>query len=309
MDVLTDVLQNMRLQSIVYGRMELSAPWGLEFPSRDAHLQFFVISRGSCYLQLGAGKPLQLSAGDFVFLPRGSRHSLKSDPQSPVLPAEKILSFCGEWKGKGIFRHGGKGAETALLGGFFSFDQGSFEPLMQSLPEVLHVKADSASAPWLEAVRKLVMIETSEEQPGARIVVSRLADVLFIQAVRAYLGQCSSQQGGWLRALSDPKIGTALSKIHEAPQQDWTVESLAAAAAMSRSAFAAQFNALVGEPPLSYLSRWRMGRAAAMLKSGQSSIDEVAKSSGYRSAAAFSKAFKRLQGAAPGAFKRKNHEV
>jgi len=303
MDVLTDVLQHLRLHSLVYGRLEFSAPWGLRFPDHAGHPHFYLVSRGSCRLELEGGEPVDLGQGDLAFLPHGSAHVLRDQAGSKVVAADTVVKGCGEWDGARRFQFGGGGAQTALLGGFFRFEQGAFRPFIQSLPKLIHVREDGQSAPWFEAVRKLVLVETAEGRPGAKIMVSRLADILFIQALRAHMSECRSKQGGWIEALQDPKVGAVLSRIHQDPGRDWSVESMAEAGGMSRSAFAARFSALVGEAPLAYLTRWRMDKAEALL-ARQEPVGRVAKQVGYASAAAFSKAFKRQRGLAPGGLRK-----
>ena len=303
MDVLTDVLQHLRLHSLVYGRMEFSAPWGLRFPDHAGHPHFYLMSRGSCRLELDGEPPVELGQGDLAFLPHGSAHVLRDKAGSKVQASDTVVKGCGEWEGSCSFKFGGGGQQTGLLGGFFRFEQGAFRPFIQSLPKLIHVREDGKSAPWFDAVRKLVLAETAEAGPGSKIMVSRLADILFIQALRAHMSECQSKHGGWIEALKDPKVGSVLSRIHQNPEQDWSVESLAEAAGMSRSAFAARFSALVGEAPLAYLTRWRMDKAEALL-ARQEPVGRVAKQVGYASSAAFSKAFKRQRGSAPGGLRK-----
>jgi transcriptional regulator GlxA family with amidase domain len=147
----------------------------------------------------------------------------------------------------------------------------------------------TASAPWFEAVRRQMNTEIASDWPGSKIVISRLADLLFIQALRAQVDSCRAAGGGWLKALNDPQMGAAIAQMHQAPGKPWTVQSLAPAAGLSRSAFAARFGSLVGEGPLAYLTRWRMAKSETLLQ-GRSPIEAVA----------FSRAFKRLRGAVPG---------
>jgi transcriptional regulator GlxA family with amidase domain len=174
-----------------------------------------------------------------------------------------------------------------------------------ALPPVVHVRGDDGTAiQWLEASLQFVACEMASGQPGAETVVRRLADILFVQAVRAHLAQSGEGAKGWLRALVDPQIGEALGLIHAKPEEPWTVELLASRVAMSRSAFAARFTQLAGEPPLSYLTRWRMDKATRLLRTSNASIGEVAARVGYDAEAAFSKAFKRRIGMAPGAYRR-----
>jgi AraC-like DNA-binding protein len=171
---------------------------------------------------------------------------------------------------------------------------------------VVHVKGDAGTTVrWLEANPQFVASEMASREPGFETIVSRLADILVVQAVRAHLAQSGGGCKGWLRALVDPPIGRALSLIHEKPEDDWTVESLASKVGMSRSTFAARFAQLVEEPPLTYPTRWRMQKASRLLETRHASVAEVAKRVGYDAEAAFSKAFKRWVGVPPGAYRRK----
>ena len=205
-----------------------------------------------------------------------------------------------------IVRYGGGGAATTLVAGYFSTEKGAPNLLFDSLPPVVHVKGDAGTTVrWLEANLQFVASEMASGEPGFETIVSRLADILVVQAVRAHLAQSGGGCKGWLRALVDPQIGRALSLIHEKPEDDWTVESLASKVGMSRSAFAARFTQLVEEPPLTYLTRWRMQKASRLLETSHAGVAEIAKRVGYDAEAAFSKAFKRWIGVAPGAYRRR----
>jgi AraC-like DNA-binding protein len=212
------------------------------------------------------------------------------------------LNTCVETETVASVRHGGGGAETVLQGGLFRFELGAFEPFVRSLPAVIHLKEDSGTAPWYEAVRRQLNAESSGELPGAKIMVSRLADILFIQALRAHLHGCKKAGGGWLEATQDANLGAAIARMHEEPGGPWTVGNLAEAAGMSRSAFAARFTSLVGEGPMAYLTRWRMDKAEALLRN-RVPVADVAGRTGYSSVPAFSRAFKRIRGAAPGSMR------
>jgi AraC-like DNA-binding protein len=173
------------------------------------------------------------------------------------------------------------------------------------LPPVIVLPGElSRSVHWLEPTLKFIACEAQSGRPGAQTVVSRLADVLFIQIVRGYLATLPASSSGWLGALGDSQIGAALGFIHQSPELDWTVQSLAAKVAMSRSAFASRFARLVGEPPLAYVTRWRMQKAAGLLRQSSATLANIAERVGYDSEAAFSKAFKRAVGSAPGAYRR-----
>jgi transcriptional regulator GlxA family with amidase domain len=181
----------------------------------------------------------------------------------------------------------------------------SVKPLKRLLPELILIKADQAQTVALHATLQLLASEMAEPAPGSEVMVNRLADILFIQCVRAHIASSSeSCKTGWLRAIFDPKIGAALKAMHERVENPWTVESLAATAGMSRSAFALRFKELLGETPLEYLTNWRMYKATGLMQEDDKKLFEVAKSVGYDSDAAFSKAFKRVLGVAPREYRR-----
>ncbi len=306
MDVLTDVLESIHVRSLITGRLELTAPWGLSIAS--GRPGFLVVTRGTCWLDVeGLPQSIQLAGGDFVLLPKAPAHVLRDSPASRALPLDEVLCGSASRRGcrpGGIFQHGGGGAMTTLVGGCFRIDAADHNPLLSALPPIVHVKGDHGSpVQWLEMTLQFVASEMAQGQPGTETVVSRLADVLFVQAVRAHLAD-GAERSGWLRALVDPQIGQALGAIHEQPANAWTVESLASSVGMSRSAFAARFSELVGEPPLTYLTRWRMAKAARLLRDGTANVSEIADRVGYEAEAAFSKAFKRWIGTAPGAYRR-----
>jgi AraC-like DNA-binding protein len=308
MDVLTDALEAIHLKSVIHGRLELTAPWG--FRADFGHSGFYVVTRGTCWLDVdGVHEAVQLASGDFVLLPHRQAHVLRDSRRTSAAPAEEVFAKCPKstegCQPGGIRRYGGGGALTTMVGGCFVFEDGDTNPLVASLPPVVHVKGDGGKAvQWLEASLQFVASEMASGQPGAETVVGRLADILFVQAVRAHLAQSADGTTGWLGAVVDPQIGGALGLMHEKPEEPWTVESLASRAAMSRSAFAARFAHLVGEPPLTYLTRWRMQKATRLLRSGRASIGDVASRVGYETEAAFSKAFKRWTGVAPSAYRR-----
>jgi AraC-like DNA-binding protein len=302
-DVLTDVLDSLGLQGRLFCRSVLSAAWCLGLPAGD-HAHFHVIERGGAWLHLEGDKaPLALSSGDLVVLPHGGGHRLSDSPGRPAVPLQRLL----QGKGAGrctLLRHGGGGAETSMICGSFAFRQRQGHPLLSLLPPVIHVSGEAGRAPeWLDATLRVLASESRSSSPGRETIVARLIDILFVQVLRIWLAD-QPAGGGWLGALKDPRIGAALAAIHEQPSRPWSVSELAAYARLSRSPFAARFTALVGEPPLTYVTRWRMQVAAGLLRRETLSIGEVAARVGYESEPAFSKAFKRATGVAPGAFRR-----
>jgi len=301
-DVLADVLDSMRLTTLMHGRFELGAPWGVQFPeSPGAHI--VVIARGSARLEVeGEAGASVLSAGDLALLPHGGGHTLRDAEGSPL----HLLGGgeCQRARGVGPIRLGGNGPRTTLVAGSFRLGAASRTPLFEGLPRVIHVTADDPeTSPSLAAIVQLLITESASTSPGATVILSRLADILLVQALRTHIAARSCQEHG-LCALADPQIRKALSLIHERHAEPWTVESLATAVALSRSSFAARFSELVGEPPLEYLARWRMTKAAQSLRESELPLSEVAASIGYQSEASFNRAFKRWGGVAPGAYRR-----
>jgi AraC-like DNA-binding protein len=303
-DVLTDVLDSLGLAGRLFCRSVLSAPWCLALPGDDA-AHFHVIERGNAWLHIeGKKTPLALCSGDLVVFPHGAAHQLSDTPGRPPVPLEQLLQGKSGQRCK-LLRHGGGGTETSMVCGSFVFRQGQGNPLLSLLPSVIHVRGEGGRPPeWLDATLRVLASEVRSASPGRETIVARLIDILFVQVLRVWLAEQPPRAGGWLGALSDPRIGVALAAMHERPGHPWTVSELARRAHLSRSPFAARFAALVGEPPLAYLTRWRMQVASDLLHRESLSIGEVAARVGYESEPAFSKAFKRATGVAPGAFRR-----
>ncbi len=305
-DVVGEILDAVHLTTAVFGRLELGAPWRLRIPAR-AYLSFYVVARGSGWLEIGDKEPraVALSAGDAVLLPHGSAHTLRDAERSNAPPRDFDYGACPRvWIGESA-RFGGPGPVTSLVTGHFTFGgTASRNPLLSSLPLFLHLPAAAtAASPQLAGVVPLILNESATPGPGATIVLARLADLLLIHALRYWITTTGAESCG-LHAVADPAIGASLRIMHARPAEPWTVERLASAVAMSRSAFAARFTRLVGEPPLQYLARWRMTKAALLLSTGEQSIAQVAEQAGYANPVAFTKAFSRLQGVGPGAYRR-----
>jgi AraC-like DNA-binding protein len=303
-DVLSDVLRSMGLSSMLFGRLELGAPWAFRMAERPL-FSCYIVARGSAWLTVeGDRQPLTLSAGDVALLPSGCAHQLRDPSGRRVAAREPALHECSATSTLRDVRLGGDGPQTELVGGAFRFAEPTTHPLLASLPPRLHLRADDpAASPWLAGTVQLLVAESGSPRPGGALVLERLMEVLLVQALRLHAAEGNCREGG-LRALVDPAIGAALAHMHASPADDWTVESLAAAVGMSRSGFAARFRSQVGEPPLQYLARWRMTKAAERLRDAHDSIAAVAARFGYDSEAAFHRAFKRWEGLTPGAYRR-----
>jgi AraC-like DNA-binding protein len=301
-DVLTDLLETIRLRNIIQGRFDAGAPWGLRVPKQDS-AAFYVVARGGAWLDGIEGQPpLALSSGAVVLVPGGDAHVLRDGPRSRTVALEHV--GCRPAVGNDPIVLGGDGPRSLLVGGRFQFNGRPQGGLLERLPSVIHLPANEPSAaPWLSATVQLFIAESASPGPGSGALLGRLADVLFIQALRSQaLGTRCATHG--LRAITDPQIGAALSLMHGQPGADWTVEGLGEQVGMSRSGFAARFTELVGEPPLQYLVKWRMTKAAQQLRETDATIGTIAEAVGYQSEAAFHKAFKRWEGQGPGAYRR-----
>jgi AraC-like DNA-binding protein len=303
-DVLTTVMDAVRLRSRIFCRSELRAPWGMSLPASD-YAHFHVVERGGAWLRLRGQEPVALAGGDLVVVPRGTGHTLTDSLATKARPLSEMAGHRGDEGGCLVMRGGGDGAETQLVCGSFRFERKEAHPLLALLPPVIHLRPEGGHATeWLEATLRFLAWETREARPGTETIVSRLTDVLFVQVLRAWAESLPEGRGGWLGALRDPGVGAALGHIHRSPERAWTNASLALAVGMSRSRFAARFTSLVGEPPLAYLSRWRLETAAGLLQDTALGLAEIAARVGYESEAAFSKAFRRRFGRPPGAYRR-----
>lgn len=303
MDPLDEVFSAMRVENALYARLEATAPWGLS-TQRGQTSRFGLVLRGGCWLTLDDEPdptPIALSAGDCFVIPRGRPYSLRDDMKSATVNCVDIVrSNVG-----GVVPLGGGGASTTVVSGWFVFDNDGARPLLELLPPLLHIRMDQDRTHLLQSTLQLLAMETTQRGLGSGLVVSRLADIIFVQTVRAYIDTLDPDSDtGWLAALSDRRIGRALQLLHKDIAADWTVEGLATAVGMSRSAFALRFKEKVGQSPLDYVTRWRMFRAGHLLRSTDKTLAEIASSVGYESEAAFNKAFKRSVGAAPGAYRR-----
>ncbi len=302
-DVLADILQSIHLHSTLYCRATMGAPWGLRVSRREV-ASFHIVTGGACWLSVeGRGKPVLLTEGDLVILPHGHAHTLTDHPNTPVTRLEDLVPTRSREK-EGIFSSGGRGAVTTLVCGGLQLEDRMTNPLFSILPTFLHLRSqDGLSIPWLQAIVQLVKTEASGNRPAAQAVITRLSEILFIQAVRAHIGTVGDGNVGWLGALKDPQIGQALALIQRQPDESWTVESLASRVSLSRSAFSAKFKQLVGESPMQYITRVRLTKAAVLLRTRSPTLVEVAMAVGYDSEVAFSKAFKRYFDIAPGAYR------
>lgn len=303
-DPLGEALHFLRMSGTFYCRSEFTAPWGLDLPVMPQCLMFHVLTLGECWLEAQGDPPRRLAPGDLVLVPHGEGHRLVSAPGEAAAGLFDLpRAFASERYE--VLRQGGGGEATAMICGAVRFDHPAALQLVRLLPRVLEAQVrDPGQRDWLMSTLQLMENEARAMRPGGETVITRLADILVIQAIRAWIEQDPAAQGGWLGALQDRQLGRALSLIHREPARDWSLPALAEAAAMSRSAFAARFAEKVGMPAMQYVTRWRMQVALSWLQEREIAVVELAERLGYQSEAAFSRAFKRCIGVAPGSVRR-----
>jgi AraC-like DNA-binding protein len=302
MDILTDVLNTLELKGWLSSRRELTPPWRYDFAASQDSM-FHVLSFGGAYLQVeGAAEPVRVEDGDVVLFPTGHPHSLYDDPMSPL--TRVVHLDYNPQRGHQVVDSEGEGPKLLMLCGAFHFEYPSNFPLLHRLPKLLHIPgAQGRMEQGFGDIVRLIARELASEQPGAEVMLRRLTELLFIQVIRLWIDQQAEASVGWVGALRDQPISAALGLIHQSPERRWTVQELAEAAALSRSAFSARFTQLVGEPPMAYLTRWRMLRAKRLLKN-EVSMETIADLLGYESEAAFRKAFKREIGIPPARYRK-----
>lgn len=307
MDLLADVLSTSQFNSMVYCQADFTAPWGVKWEGRPGRAGFIMIVRGSCFLECElSDQPVFMAPGDFLLTSRARPYTLRDSLISPVTKFDDVLAKVDldEESRNRVFTFGGGGAATKVVMGCYDFDTSGNNPFFSALPEFIYIKAEELqSEPWMEPTLRFLSSELARQRFGSTIAVDRLTELVFVQAVRVHVNRTQSlrpHSGGWLNAIGDAQIGEAMAAIHAKPHEEWTVATLAQHVGMSRSSFAAKFKELTGTSPLDYVTSWRMHKAKSILRKGNTSISEVANLVGYKSEAAFSKAFKRETGKPPG---------
>ena len=296
-DPFSDILKLTHAESLVTGGFTAGGRWALRFPV-PTKIKFFAVVKGSCWVAIdGEAEPVQFNTGDVGLLTAQRAFVLSSDPG--VEPVDAMSIFSG---GKSPVACIGEGEDFAYIGGHVLLDQASGGLLSNVLPPWIHVPAASAQATSFRWMLEQLVNERRDDLPGAQLASAQLAQLLFIQILRAHL-QSSNAMSGWLRALSDPRIAPALRLMHGDPARSWHLEELAEACAMSRTTFALRFRTSAGVAPLTYLAQWRTRLAERSLRKENKSIAVIAQSLGYGSESAFSNAFKRMTGHSPKAYR------
>lgn len=327
-DTLSDLLRAVRLRGAVFYYIDGVNPWVAEAPpAREilpaimpgaGHLmEFHAVASGACWAALHGENPVRVEAGDVILFPQGDPHVMSSapglraerddrglyfSPRPPQLPFALGISE----QGITTARLDGGGRETAtVVCGFLGLDARPFNPLLASLPRVLHMAGAAAGGgSWIATFLRTAVEESNRRRPGGEAVLERMSEMMFVEVLRRHLEGLPADQTGWLAGMRDPVVGRALALLHERPAEAWTIERLGEEAGLSRSALHERFLHYIGQPPMQYLAQWRMQLAAGRLRESDAKLIDVALDVGYESEAAFSRAFKRALGASPGAWRR-----
>ncbi len=294
MDPLSDVLSLLKPRSYMFRGLDAAGPWSLRFPPIDG-IRCYAILSGTCWLAIdGDDEPVRLTPGDCVLLTRRRSFCLASDPG--LTPGDAVAAVSGAREGGIVAVNGG--GEVSGLGGFFTFTGQHAGILLAMLPAVVHIRKQ-ADREALRASMEIMMRELRDPQPGASLVAQHLGHMVLVLALRHFLAEGPQGGVGWLFALADKQMAAAISAMHADPAHRWTLQSRAGRASMSRSSFALRFRETVGEPPMEYLTRWRMLLAGEKLERSNDAISVIAYSLGYESESAFSAAFRRVMGCSP----------
>ena len=317
MDPLSQILKALRLEAGVFFDAEFTTPWCIDsapgradsrniLPRAEHVAIYHLLAEGSCRARLpDEAATIELAEGDLIMFPHGDGHLLGSDVRRPALPAATLVQAS---PGGGLARivHGGGGDRTRFICGYVACDSRLCRPMIGALPRMLRVPlGDRASASWMARTLQHAAEESRAPRAGSDAVLTKLSELLFVEALRAYLETVPEQERSWLAGLRDPHVSRALGLMHAEPARQWTVNDLAREAGLSRSALGERFALLIGEPPMQYLTRWRLALGARALKEGSEPVIHVAQQVGYESEAAFNRAFKREFGAPPAAWRRR----
>ncbi|MEU2255873.1 AraC family transcriptional regulator [Nocardia xishanensis] len=293
-DILSETIAAIRTGYPASGLFIRHAPWGRRYPVVPG-AGFHVVLRGSCWVVPPGGEPMALGVGDVLFMPRGADHDLVDNLGSPVTETARP----GEPR-----EIAGPGVRTELLCGAYELGRQRSHPMLDELPEFIHLPARPGRHPALRGAVDLLAAEIAEPRQGSDAAVPALLETMLLFILRAWFDeQADAHRTGWAGAFADPAVAAALRAVHEDPSRSWTVPDLSDIAGVSRATLARRFTATIGEPPLSYVTRWRLLTAARLLRDTDASLHTIARRVGYTSEFAFAKAFKREYGQAPGRYR------
>lgn len=323
MDVLSDVLREVRLTGAVYFDVHAGAPWVATTPGAaticsgvmpefDHVIGFHIVLDGRGWAQLAdSSRPaICLDAGDAVIIAGGHGHSISSEPGRHAVPALEL--YRRPTKGTLPFvlhEFGGRGEKTRFVCGFLGCDSKPYNPVLDALPPLLHVRRASAAGVLTFDLMRIALEESKQPRAGGETILAKISELMFLHAVRQHIDSLPPESTGWLAALRDRHVSGALRAMHAAPAHAWTLDLLADEAGLSRTAFSIRFGKVMGMPAIQYLSKWRVQLAAGLLDRQGMSIGQIAEKVGFGSEAAFNRAFKRLVGVPPGAWRERGRQT
>jgi AraC-like DNA-binding protein len=312
-DLLSDVLRTVRLRGALYFVVNGGSSWAAEAPpSRELAaavmpgaqhvMEYHVLTSGHCWAAIVGEKPVRMSAGDVIVFPHGDAHVMSSAPgmRAPI-DAASYVQPSAEKPPFAVNLNGG-GGDTNLVCGFLGCDVRPFNPLIATLPRLLHLRANGSN--WVGQFMEHAAAESRGKGPGAEALLERMSEMMFVDAMRRYVATLPDESNGWLAGMRDRFVGRALSLMHEEPARQWSVEEIGREVGLSRSALHERFTAMIGQAPMQYLASWRMQVAARQLRDTNSTVASIAQDVGYESEAAFARAFKRAVGAPPSEWRR-----
>ena len=314
-DALSDVLRIVRLTGAVFMDAEFTEPWCIgepsgvdvcieQLPNAQHVVIYHLVTEGRCEASVPGAPAVSARGGDLIVIPGGEAHSLGSDLARTAVPGGRLVVQRSPDEVPQV-RYGGGGEVTRMVCGYLACDSSLFDTVLRALPRVMLVNMrEGPGAQWLASSIRFSITESAGQRAGAATMLAKLSELMFVEAIRRYIESLPAEQTGWLAGLRDRFVGKTLALIHSKPAHPWTVEELAGAVGLSRSALADRFTALVGQPPMQYLTRWRLQLAANLLRSGARNVATVAVEVGYDSEAAFSRAFKRELGVAPAVWRK-----
>jgi AraC-like DNA-binding protein len=316
-DTLSNLLRTVRLTGATFFDIAARGSWAVGspapasilpkiLPGADHLIAYHVVTAGRCFARRVEGEPISLQAGEVIVFTRADAHIMSSEPGMRADPpsADVLdIAFAGQTPFHINYADGGKGT-THLVCGYLACDATPFNPLLDSLPPIIKAGDPSGGdGGWLGQFIRFAVEEVADKRAGGETVLTKLSELMFIDVLRRYIETLPAQNTGWLAGLRDPFVGKALALMHDKPAENWTIEQLAKQSGVSRTVLAERFAELVGSPPMQYLGKWRMQIASEMLRNGSANIAHISVTVGYESEAAFSRAFKKMIGVSPSAWR------
>ena len=303
MDAVSEVIGTIKIKNAGFTRLEANAPWGFKSLGSDCGgAKFVLVLKGSGILKVKGYETVTLSSGDVFIMLDDLQYTMSDSARSKIIDCEEVEKL----RKDNLIKIGGDGSLTTFLTGNFELDAHDAKPIISALPRFLHLKLDHNRSFAFQSILNLLSIETEKAGIGSDILIARLYETLFIYSIRSYAESNLCNSTGWLKAMTDENLGEAVKAVHENLKENWTVESMAQKAAMSRTSFSNRFKQVTGQTPLEYVTGWRMHKASMLIKGSQYSLAKIAEEVGYESEAAFSRVFKKEIGKPPGEFRREN---